>query len=57
MQKYFNFLFLESSVEFQHEIEKRTNIFAILGPQNEYYYYNGDEQYGDVYYDNFSGMY
>ena len=46
------FSFLESSVKFQLEIEKRTNIFEILGPQNEYYYYEGDEQYGDDYYDN-----
>ena len=27
-------------------------MFEILGPQNEYYYYDGDDQYGDVYYDN-----
>ena len=45
------FSFLESSVKFQLEIEK-TNIFEILGPQKEYYYYEGDEQYGDDYYDN-----
>ena len=27
-------------------------MFEILCPQNEYYYYEGDNQYGDVYYDN-----
>ena len=49
---YFYFIFLESSVKFQLEKEKKDKCFWILGPQNEYYYYEGDDQYEDVDYDN-----